>query len=263
MNQNLDAIKQKIIEKNNVQIIKKAQEFKSMQKALNIWFQQSQQQKNEDANKYQQQTNKKQMNQSSQIIIKQHQTEGIQVSGIITTKQGYKISYPNLAYILKATDIPDIEPQCSLIKKIRPLKQVNFDYLDDLRRYVWKYKQYTQFFKILLKVSQGNTEISETLVKIQKRMKTGFYHVMTFYHISNRSWSICKLIKNLNKKGLYQRERQNLYDKILENIQEDLEEIFNPLLLSTDYVPIEEQYISFQQYKKRLQEVILMRENGL
>ncbi|CAD8093661.1 unnamed protein product [Paramecium sonneborni] len=262
VNQNLDAIKQKIIEKNIEERNKKAQEFKSMQKALNIWFQQSQQQKNEDANKQQQQTNKKQMNSSSLITVKQHLTEGIQVSGVITTKQGYKLTYPNLTYIIKATDIPERESQCSFIKKIRPLKQIDFDYLDDLRRYVWKYKQYIQFFKILLKVSQGNIEISETLVKIQQRMKTGFYHVMTFYHISNRSWSICKIIKDLNKKGLYQRERQNLYDTILQNIQEDLGEIFNPFLFQSDYVPIEEQFISFEQYKKRLQEVIVMRENG-
>ncbi|CAD8186540.1 unnamed protein product [Paramecium octaurelia] len=262
MNQNLDAIKQKIIEKNVAERVKKAQEFKSMQKALNIWFQQSQQQKNEDQNKQQQQTNKKQMNSSSQIIVKQHQTEGIQVSGIITTRQGYKMTYPNLAYIIKATDIPERETQCSFVKKIRPLQQLDFDQLDDLRRYVWKYKQYTQFFKILLKVAQGNLEISETLVKTQQRMKTGFYHVMTFYHISNRSWAICRLIKDLNKKGLYQRERQNLYETMLENIQEDLEEIFSPLLFESDYVPVEEQFISFEQYKKRLQEVILMRENG-
>ena len=43
-------------------------------------------------------------------------------------------------------------------------------------------------------------------------MKTGFYHVMTFYHISNRSWAICKLIKDLNKRNFFVRERQNLYD---------------------------------------------------
>lgn len=49
-------------------------------------------------------------------------------------------------------------------------------------------------------------------------MRTSFWHIMTFYHISNRGWGISRLIKDLNKKGLFNREKQSKFEVIFFNI---------------------------------------------
>lgn len=84
-------------------------------------------------------------------------------------------------------------------------------------------------------------------------MKTGFFHVFTFYHISNKSWNLSSLIKDLNKRGLFPRERQEMIDEMVNNINEDLDLIFKAFKTDEEWIPEEETFVSFEQYRMRLQ----------
>lgn len=73
------------------------------------------------------------------MTVHKNLQEGMQVSGIIMARR-FKINYPNQAYVLKVTDLPEIVPKETLKKYLRPLNQVDSDIMNDLRNYVWKAK---------------------------------------------------------------------------------------------------------------------------
>lgn len=110
---------------------------------------------------------------------------------------------------------------------------------------------------MVLKKSINNIEISLVLPKIAEKMRTGFYHVQTFYHISNKSWSIHEIIKDLNKKNLFARERTQLYEDSIKFIFTDLDLLFKPYIEeNNNYYTSEEQLISFSQYRKSLTQLL-------
>jgi hypothetical protein len=52
-------------------------------------------------------------------------------------------------------------------------------------------------------------------------------HTFLFYQISSKSWGMAGMIKDLNKRGLFPRERKDMLDTMLCNINDDLNELFN------------------------------------